>query len=128
MHLIYLDESGNTGVDLNDSHQPVFVLGALLVPEECWLRLETDLTALVERFFPSPRPDDFELHATELMNPRGELHRLQGMTMAELGDLWAKKRGNPFGSPHRFREKLPLTIRETRNNASEFLDISISYE
>ena len=71
MHLIYLDESGNTGVDLNDSHQPVFVLGALLVPEECWLRLETDLTALVERFFPSPRPDDFELHATELMNPRG---------------------------------------------------------
>ena len=71
MHLIYLDESGNTGVDLNDSHQPVFVLGALLVPEECWLRLEADLTALVERFFPSPRPDDFELHATELMNPRG---------------------------------------------------------
>lgn len=71
MQLIYLDESGNTGVDLTDTHQPVFVLGALLVPEERWLRLETDLTALVERFFPSPRPDDFELHATELINPRG---------------------------------------------------------
>ena len=71
MHLIYMDESGNTGTDLGDSHQPVFVLGALLVPEECWLRLETDLTALVERLFPAPRPDDFELHATELINPRG---------------------------------------------------------
>jgi hypothetical protein len=70
MQLIYLDESGNTGVDLGNPHQPVFVLGALLVPEECWLRLETDLTALVERFFPT-RPDDFELHATELINPRG---------------------------------------------------------
>jgi hypothetical protein len=71
MQLIYLDESGNTGVDLGNTHQPVFVLGALLVPEECWLRLETDLTALVERFFPTPRPDGFELHATELINPRG---------------------------------------------------------
>lgn len=71
MHLIYLDESGNTGLDLNNTHQPVFVLGALLVPEECWLKLETDLTALVERSFPVPRPDDFELHATELINPRG---------------------------------------------------------
>jgi hypothetical protein len=71
MHLIYLDESGNTGTDLGNPHQPVFVLGALLVSEECWLQLETDLTALVERFFPVPRPDDFELHATELINPRG---------------------------------------------------------
>lgn len=71
MHLIYLDESGNTGTDLVNSHQPVFVLGALLVPEDRWLRLETDLTALVEHYFPTPRPDDFELHATELINPRG---------------------------------------------------------
>jgi hypothetical protein len=70
MHLIYLDESGNTGVNLNDAGQPVFALGALLVPEARWLALEDDLTALVERFFPAPRPDDFELHATELINPR----------------------------------------------------------
>ena len=71
MHLIYLDESGNTGVDLNNAHQPVFVLGALLVPEDKWLSLETDLTALVENSFPAPRPAQFELHATELVNPRG---------------------------------------------------------
>ena len=71
MHLIYLDESGNTGVDFNESRQPVFVLGALLVPENRWLQLETDLTVLVDRFFPAPRPADFELHATELINPRG---------------------------------------------------------
>lgn len=71
MHLIYLDESGNTGVDFNESRQPVFVLGALLVPEDRWLQLESDLTGLVERFFPAARPADFELHATELINPRG---------------------------------------------------------
>lgn len=76
MYLIYLDESGNTGVDLNNTHQPVFVLGALLVPEEKWLRLETDLTALVEANFPAPRPDDFELHATELINPHGYFRQI----------------------------------------------------
>ncbi len=43
MHLIYLDESGNTGGNLGDSEQPVFLLGALMVPEECWQDLERDL-------------------------------------------------------------------------------------
>ncbi len=75
MHLIYLDESGNTGVDLNEPKQPVFVLGALLVPEGEWLPLETALTALVERFVPAPRPIGFELHATELINPRGHFRQ-----------------------------------------------------
>ncbi|HMP77036.1 MAG TPA: DUF3800 domain-containing protein [Kiritimatiellia bacterium] len=71
MHLIYLDESGNTGVDLTNTQQPIFVLGALLVPETKWLSLEADLSALIERYFPSPRHDSFELHATELVNARG---------------------------------------------------------
>ena len=75
MILIYLDESGNTGLDLNEPRQPVFVLGALLVPEQQWLQLESGLTDLVERYFPSPRPDGFELHATELINPRGHFRQ-----------------------------------------------------
>ena len=33
MHLISLDESGNTGTDLKDPQQPIFVLAALIVPE-----------------------------------------------------------------------------------------------
>ena len=70
MHLIYLDESGQTGTNLRDTAQPVFVLGALIVPEACWLALEKDLQAAVEKSFPAPRPDDFEVHATEISNPR----------------------------------------------------------
>ena len=71
MYLIYLDESGNTGNNLQETQQPVFVLAALLVPEEKWQRLETALQAEIDRFFPSPRPGDFEVHASELINPRG---------------------------------------------------------
>jgi hypothetical protein len=36
MHLVYFDESGNSGNNLNDAEQPIFVLGALIVPETCW--------------------------------------------------------------------------------------------
>jgi Protein of unknown function (DUF3800) len=70
MHLIYLDESGQTGTNLRDPVQPVFVLGALVVPESAWLALEKDLQAAIEKCFPAPRPDDFEIHATEISNPR----------------------------------------------------------
>lgn len=70
MHLIYLDESGQTGTNLRDTVQPIFVLGALVVPESAWLVLEKDLQAVIEKFFASPRPDDFEIHATEISNPR----------------------------------------------------------
>ena len=70
MHLIYLDESGQTGTNLKDPVQPIFVLGALIVPESIWLGLEKDLLAALEKSFPTPRPADFEIHATEISNPR----------------------------------------------------------
>jgi hypothetical protein len=71
MHLIYFDESGNSGAGLADTAQPVFVLCALLVPEQKWMPLEKDLQQAIEAAFPSPRPDEFEVHANELANPRG---------------------------------------------------------
>ena len=70
MHLIYLDESGNTGNNLTDPTQPIFVLCALIVPEDRWLPVETALEAVIEKFFPSPRPADFEVHANEIINAR----------------------------------------------------------
>jgi len=75
MHLIYIDESGQTGTNLKDTVQPIFVLGALIVPESKWLALELDLVAAVEMSFPPPRPPDFEIHATEISNPRNGYFR-----------------------------------------------------
>jgi len=70
MYLVYFDESGQTGNNLRDPVQPVFVLGALVVPENVWLALEKDLQAAIDAHFPAPRPDDFEVHATEISNAR----------------------------------------------------------
>jgi hypothetical protein len=70
VHLIYLDESGNTGNNLIDSHQPIFLLCALVVPESQWLDVENDLVAELDKHFPK-RPGNFEIHANEIINPRG---------------------------------------------------------
>lgn len=97
MYLIYLDESGNSGVNLQDPQQPIFVLCALVVPEDKWLPVEIELQDSIDRFFPQPRPAGFEVHTNELINPRGYFrtfpvqHRLdflqEWMTIAESNGL-----------------------------------------
>ena len=69
MHLIYIDESGNTGNNLTDPHQPIFLLCALIVPEEQWIKVEETLVSELNRHCPD-RPDDCEVHANEIINPR----------------------------------------------------------
>lgn len=70
MHLIYLDESGNTGQNLKDPDQPVFVLGALVVPEEQWQPLESRFHGLIHQFFPT-KSSEIEIHAAEIRNGKG---------------------------------------------------------
>ena len=70
MHLIYLDESGNSGNNLSDPQQPVFVLGALVVPEACWLALENDVEGIIAPFR-DQAVKEFEIHAHELARGEG---------------------------------------------------------
>ena len=65
MHLVYLDESGNTGTNLNDTEQPIFLLAALIVPEAVWQPLERDLEEAIGRHVPTMADGD-EVHATDL--------------------------------------------------------------
>jgi hypothetical protein len=88
MHLIYFDESGNTGNNLNDRQQPVFVLCALAVPEDRWLQVEQDLQVETEKFFPSPRPDDFEIHATDLTSSRRWFKTISLADRLAFRDAW----------------------------------------
>lgn len=72
MHLIYFDESGNTGNNLSDDSQPIFLLCALAVPADRWQVIEHDLTEARRAFYPDPIPDDFEMHGAEIINPGKE--------------------------------------------------------
>ena len=41
MHFFYLDETGDTGKDLESPEQPIFVLGGITVSDKTW-RKTTD--------------------------------------------------------------------------------------
>lgn len=88
MYLIYLDESGNSGNNLNDSEQPCFVLCAMIVAEAKWLSLERGLQGVVDQFFPAPRPDEFEIHGSEIRTGRGCFHGKSVTDRIAFRDAW----------------------------------------
>lgn len=72
MHFFYLDESGDTGANLADPDQPIFVLGGISVADKKWNNTKEALDRAVSHYFQGEIPDDFELHACELLSPNGE--------------------------------------------------------
>lgn len=87
MHLIYIDESGNTGKNLSDVNQPIFVLCALVIPESQWLEVEETLLAAIEQHFPE-RPEQFEVHANEIINPRGYFRQFAIQQRLDFLQAW----------------------------------------
>ncbi len=90
MHLVYFDESGNSGNNLNDSDQPIFVLGALIVPEECWMALEKDLEESLAKRFPSLAESEAEIHTSDLRGSRGHFKGVAVPERVALRDDWLK--------------------------------------
>jgi hypothetical protein len=71
MILVYIDESGDTGHNLSDKQQPVFVLGGLILPQSKWKDLERQFHQIIIQFFGYESAGDFELHTMDLVNRRG---------------------------------------------------------
>lgn len=76
MNLVYIDESGNTGLNLKDSQQPVFLLAAMILPESKWFLLEKLFLNIVRKYFGDPLPSPFEIQAKDLKNRRGVFESL----------------------------------------------------
>ncbi|MCL4455487.1 MAG: DUF3800 domain-containing protein [Deinococcus sp.] len=72
MHFYYLDESGCTGTELLDSQQPIFVLGGVSIRDEGWNATQEALRERITAYFGGTIPDEFELHAEELLSPNGD--------------------------------------------------------
>lgn len=91
MHLIYLDESGNSGHNLNDPQQPIFLLCAMIVDEAKWHSLENGLKAVIDKHIPDWRKANrFEIHGADLRTGNGHF---QGMATASricFRDDWMK--------------------------------------
>jgi hypothetical protein len=71
MHFFYLDETGDTGTDLENSEQPIFVLGGITVSDKSWRKTTDAVQTIIIDFFNGVVPDRFELHAHELVTHQG---------------------------------------------------------
>lgn len=72
MWFTYMDESGNTGMRLDDPMQPVHLIAAVLVPEEKVTELHEKIAAVGKAFFGGHcNQPDFELHAAEMFRGEG---------------------------------------------------------
>jgi hypothetical protein len=87
LHLVYLDESGNTGTNLNDKEQPIFLLAALIVPEKVWQPLERNLEEAIARHIPT-MDEGQEVHAVDLRSGRGSFKGISVDARIALRDDW----------------------------------------
>ena len=72
MHFYYIDESGDSGTNLEDAGQPIFVLGGISVRDEGWNKTHEMFEKTIAGYFEPDRiPANFELHANDLLGPYG---------------------------------------------------------
>lgn len=71
MHFFYIDESGDTGSDLMNAQQPIFVIGGLSVSDEKWNPTQQKFVSIITEYFSGAVPEGFELHTHELLSPKG---------------------------------------------------------
>lgn len=70
MHFFYLDESGDTGNNLQNQEQPIFVLGGLSVADKKWVNTKEKLDCVVASYFGDNTPRLFEIHSCQLLSPK----------------------------------------------------------
>jgi hypothetical protein len=76
MNFVYIDESGNTGLNLKDPQQPVFVLAAMVMSQAKWFPLEREFFRIASECFSSPLPESFHIQAKDLKSGRGVFSQL----------------------------------------------------
>ncbi len=77
MILVYVDESGDTGLNLSDPQQPVFVLGAILIAQEQWKSIEKQFRKIMTASLPGYEEEEFELHTMDLVARKGPFKNLE---------------------------------------------------
>ncbi|MBE0537633.1 MAG: DUF3800 domain-containing protein [Phycisphaerae bacterium] len=66
MNLVYVDESGNTGLNLRDAQQPIFVLAALVLKSTDWFAMEEQFYHILGDYFQADQLSAIEIHATDV--------------------------------------------------------------
>ena len=67
MKLYYADESGNTGMDLDNKEQPIFVLGSICLEDKNWHEINNYFNKRKVEIF--EKFQDIEIHTNEIFSP-----------------------------------------------------------
>lgn len=89
LFLFYLDESGNTGFNLDSTVQPIHWLVALCLTPSGVRSVEDAMASIAQRYFPTrSRQPDFEFHGSDLFAGRGDSRDLSPTQRVSLyGEL-----------------------------------------
>lgn len=66
MYLLYVDESGSTGLDLDNINQPFFVLAGIVITDKNWHKINDYFEQEKQKIYSDFK--DIEIHAYELFN------------------------------------------------------------
>lgn len=66
MKFLYLDDSGNSGLNLDDAEQPLFILGGVVIDTEEWQKINEEIQNIKAKY----KIQD-EIHAIEITNSKG---------------------------------------------------------
>lgn len=72
MELLYLDESGSTGLDFDNKNQPFFVLAGVSVSDKNWHKINDYFEKEKIKIYPDFQ--DIEIHTNELYNSNKKSH------------------------------------------------------
>ncbi|PKL44080.1 MAG: hypothetical protein CVV39_08425 [Planctomycetes bacterium HGW-Planctomycetes-1] len=78
MNLVYIDDTGNTGLNLKDNQQPIFVLVSIIIHSSKWFAMEKEFYDILKGYFGKELPEDFELKAVNL---RSGANHFKGLSM-----------------------------------------------
>ena len=87
MHLFYVDESGNTGSQLDSVDQPIHWLVALGLTPTGVRSVEDGMSSIAQRYFPARSwQPDFEFHGSGLFSGREDFRDLSPTQRVSLYD------------------------------------------
>jgi hypothetical protein len=66
MYLIYLDENGNTGQDLDNTDQPIHFIAGIAIKDDRIPKIEKKILSLIPAFSAHEENQDFEFHGSDL--------------------------------------------------------------
>lgn len=72
MHLLYIDEAGDSGLNRQEPEQPVLCMAGVIVSDEKWNPTRRLINEILEDALGEKPEPSFELHAYELLSPDGE--------------------------------------------------------